>query len=172
MFNSNTWSANCWVFRVQHQFYQMMLSLLHLVETTKHCMLTKKQDLRTCQSVLQSIIYDGKTLHNYRIYKKNTRNETEFLDWTILFFPRTFMKPEGRFVFVIIIHNVKNKVIFWSPSHQHNAHTVPTTVTESLGFGTEPDYQRHLRVTSWFIHHHHHEGKDVLAAMTPLGGQV
>lgn len=50
------------------------------------------------------------------------------------------MKPEGRSVFCYYYNTQCQKqwVILWSPSHQHNAHTVPTTVTESLGFGTEP----------------------------------
>lgn len=49
------------------------------------------------------------------------------------------MKPEGQSVFCYYHTQCqKQRVIVSSPSRQHNAHTVPTTVTESLGFGTEP----------------------------------
>lgn len=50
------------------------------------------------------------------------------------------MKPEGQSVFCYYYTQCqKQLVILWSPSHQHNAHTVPTTATESPGgFGSEP----------------------------------
>lgn len=94
------------------------------------------------------------------------RNKAKDLDWTILFSQGHLWSQKEDLCFVIIIHNVKNnEFIFWSPSHQHNAHTVPTTLTESLGFGTEPG----LPKERWS---YCHKGNDDAAALTPLGGQV
>lgn len=46
------------------------------------------------------------------------------------------MKPEGRFVFAIILHNVKNNELFSDHHHINVTHT--RYQLQSVGFGTQP----------------------------------
>lgn len=48
---------------------------------------------------------------------------------------------EGRnknLILFLLYTILKNELFSKSPSRQHNVHTVPPTVTESPGFGTQP----------------------------------
>lgn len=67
--------------------------------------------------------------------------------WRFYFFPRTFMKPEGRFVFVIIIHNVKNNELFSDHHHINIMHTqYQLHSLKAWGLVQSLIYQRHLGV--------------------------
>ena len=88
-----------------------------------------------------------RTKHNLRridlwiqlkIKKKKQEMQTDALTNKILIGPFYSYINEARrkISFSYYTQCQKQWVIFWSPLHQHNAHTVPSTVTESQGFGT------------------------------------
>lgn len=70
--------------------------------------------------------------------KTNTQKKPSEISIDSFYFPQGHLWRQKNLILFLLYTILKTELFSKSPSHQHNVHTVPPTVTESPGFGTQP----------------------------------